>query len=68
MFKKKILVGYSGAILEHLLKNNEKNGEEIIIFEDDEKRLNLINQYKNNFLRVFSFKDELTLLKKVKII
>ena len=57
MLNQKILVGYSGTILEHLLKNNKIEGEQIIIFEDDENRLNLINQYKNNFLKVFSFKD-----------
>jgi len=57
MSNSKILVGYSGSILESLIERNHYDKTEIIIFEDDEKRLSLINKYDYEFVKTFSFKE-----------
>ena len=42
MLNQKIVVGYSGAILEHLLKNNTNKGEEIMFTLTEEQRKQLL--------------------------
>lgn len=60
----KVLVGYSGAMLEYLIDKHLKEDSDLIILEDNNSKLDKLEEYNIKNLKNFSFQDGAKIISK----